>query len=130
MKPDRIIYNKLFPLGQFTNEKIGVEIQLDDGDSPEKALELAKTMVEKFHRENNAGLYLEVNPEYTTTPLTGSATVQNSIDYKVIERLEKLIDDAKDISELDMYYGDIVKHGMLEEYQTKKQALSPLSKQI
>jgi len=61
MKIDRINYQKVFPLGMYINERIGVEIQLDKGDNPEEALLKAKEMVEAFHKENNKWLYMEVN---------------------------------------------------------------------
>ena len=63
MKVDRINYQKVFPLGMYINERIGVEIQLDKGDNPEEALLKAKEMVEAFHKENNKGLYMEGTPE-------------------------------------------------------------------
>lgn len=56
MKPTMISYQKLFPLGVYINEGIGIEMQLDDGDSPEVALAKAKEIVHKFHKDSNPEL--------------------------------------------------------------------------
>ena len=56
MKPTMISYQKLFPLGIYINERIGIEMQLDDGDSPEVALAKAKEIVHKFHKDSNPEL--------------------------------------------------------------------------
>lgn len=60
MKPITVNYQKVFPLAPYVNERIGVDIQLDDGDSPLEALAKAKEMVEQFHQEAKKGLVLEM----------------------------------------------------------------------
>jgi hypothetical protein len=61
MKPTIVSYQKTFPLAAYSNEKIGVEISIDDTDNPEIALAEAKRIVEKFHKDNNLGLYIETD---------------------------------------------------------------------
>jgi hypothetical protein len=61
MKIERINYQKVFPLGQYINEKLGVEIQLDEGDDFDAAMLAAKEMIEKFHIQNNPQLYSKGN---------------------------------------------------------------------
>jgi Na+-transporting NADH:ubiquinone oxidoreductase subunit NqrF len=63
MRADRISYQKLFPLGMYINEKIGVECIVNEGENPATILQEAKLMVEKFHKDSNPGLYIEVNYE-------------------------------------------------------------------
>jgi len=48
---DRISYKKIFPLGSYTTEHIGLEASLDEGENPETALSNLKTMVEELHQE-------------------------------------------------------------------------------
>ena len=57
MKVDRISYQKLFPLGVYTNERIGMEAQLQDGDVYEDCFAELKKEVEAFHKSTNQQLY-------------------------------------------------------------------------
>ncbi len=50
MKTDSIYYEKCFPLGGYSNEKIGIKIDLTDGDNPLDAFADAKKHVEKSHK--------------------------------------------------------------------------------
>ena len=53
MKIERVTYQKVFPLGQYVNEKIGVDYLLQENDDPKAALQAAKDLCEEFHRESN-----------------------------------------------------------------------------
>jgi len=68
MKLDRINYQKTFNLGNYSSERIGVEIQVDETDDWEETFALAKRIVENTHKDNNPGLYLQVNPEWNAPP--------------------------------------------------------------
>jgi hypothetical protein len=57
MKIDRITYQKTFAAGPYLNEKIGVEISLDEGEEKELAFRLAQITVEEFHKQANPHLY-------------------------------------------------------------------------
>jgi uncharacterized protein YvpB len=50
MTTDSIYYEKCFPLGGYSNEKIGIKIGLANGDSPLDAFAEAKKHVEKSHK--------------------------------------------------------------------------------
>jgi hypothetical protein len=52
MKFTKVTYSRLFPLQQFSNERIEVEIQLDDHESEVAAFELAKKTVMQFHEQS------------------------------------------------------------------------------
>lgn len=39
--------------------KIGVEVDIEEGDSPDDALKAAKEQVEKWHKESNPTQYFE-----------------------------------------------------------------------
>lgn len=45
-----IYYEKCFPLGGYSNEKIGMGVTLTEGDNPVEAFAVAKKEVEKAHR--------------------------------------------------------------------------------
>lgn len=66
MKITSVNYQKVFPLGQYINERIGVEIQVDPDESEVDALREAKRIVEQFHKDNNPQLYTEtpIQPQY------------------------------------------------------------------
>ena len=44
-----ISYHRTIPTGSYANEKIGVEIELSEGDKPEEVFLQAKQLVEDFH---------------------------------------------------------------------------------
>jgi hypothetical protein len=96
MTVDRISYQKVFPLGMYINERIGVEIQLDKEDSPEYALSKAKEMVESFHKENNKGLHIEVNSD--AIPIQKPEPEETRIGLLIQD-----IESCKDIKTLESY---------------------------
>lgn len=48
---DRISYKKIFPIGSYLTEHIGLEASLDDKENPEEALNKLKVMVDTLHAE-------------------------------------------------------------------------------
>lgn len=121
MKPKSISYSKTIPTGQYQNEKIGIEFDLDDTDNPEEALSRAKALVEKWHRENNPQLYQDtetsgglplpadymqinnikmVDKSGNEQPITISGvsieSIQSCTDIKTLSLYEMLIDKTKD----------------------------------
>lgn len=54
-----VIYNKVFSLGNYENEKIGIEIELKEGEDPQKAIQDARQYVEYNHKVN--GMVNEMN---------------------------------------------------------------------
>jgi len=47
-----IVYQRTFNLGNYSSEKIGVEFAINQGESANKALDIAREMVEEYHSEN------------------------------------------------------------------------------
>ena len=47
-----IIYQRTFNLGNYSSEKIGVEFAINQGESATKALDIARDMVEEYHKQN------------------------------------------------------------------------------
>jgi hypothetical protein len=52
MKVTSVNYSKVFSLGNYENEKIGVEIELQEGDNVQIAMQQAKQYVEFNHKVN------------------------------------------------------------------------------
>jgi hypothetical protein len=51
-----INYTRTFNLGNYSSEKIGVEFALNQGESATKALDVARDLVEEYHKQNVARL--------------------------------------------------------------------------
>lgn len=64
----KIEYQKVFPLAQYVNEKIGVEVEVNNGDDIDNAFSFAKETVEKWHKEGNPGLHLTINTGIINEP--------------------------------------------------------------
>ena len=58
MKIERISYHKTFNLGNYSNEKIGIDIAIAEGEDPLEAFAQAKKQVEKSH------LFFKQQPAY------------------------------------------------------------------
>ena len=53
MKAKKIIYEKLFNLGNYTHEKIGIELEVQDGEKASEVLERAKQFVNGLDPKKN-----------------------------------------------------------------------------
>ena len=47
-----VSYTRTFNLGNYSSEKIGVEFALNQGESANKALDIARELVEEYHKQN------------------------------------------------------------------------------
>lgn len=47
-------YTRTFNLGNYSSEKIGVELSLNEGESANQALDHARELVEEYHNKNVA----------------------------------------------------------------------------
>lgn len=56
MKCTRIYYEKCFNLGNYQNEKVGVEIELAEGETAAAAMKLAQKFVEQSTTKENHNL--------------------------------------------------------------------------
>lgn len=52
MKVKTVSYSKVFSLGNYQNEKLGVEFELAEGDDVQKAMQKAREFVEFNHKLN------------------------------------------------------------------------------
>ena len=100
-----------------------MEAELEAGDDAEIELGKLKKAVEDLHKATNPHLNV---PETITVSWEVPDTTQKplpSIDYKAIERLEKIIDDSTTIEELANYKEDATKYGMMNQYMNKLKSL-------
>lgn len=95
MQVKTIQYHQTIPTGSYANEKLGVEIDLSEGGTPEEAFKYAKEMIEKIHRENNPHLYPELHsgqrkPAGVSAPI--EPTYKSAIEL-LKEKKDKEIDE-------------------------------------
>ena len=118
MKPSKVTYKKIFPIGSYQNESIGVEMDLDDTDSPDAAFEECKRLVEKWGTPPPEKTFLET----LTTPLTGSATtppIRNLAEEREMIKIETAIDKATKVSDLEFYVEAAEKYGLMDLYNQR-----------
>ena len=119
-------YQKTFNLGNYTSERIGVEISLNDNQDAKEAIAEAKKLVEEFHAETNKGLYCQdmltgmvsigepmaqIQPaaqrkHEPTKPLTLVEQIQSCTEIKVLESYRLI---AKSKPDLQAAYLDKLK---------------------
>ena len=52
MQITTVNYTRTFNLGNYSSEKIGVELSINEGESANQALDVARDLVEQYHAEN------------------------------------------------------------------------------
>lgn len=50
MRATKVLYERVHNLGNYENERIGIEIQLDEGEKADEALRLARVFVNRSLR--------------------------------------------------------------------------------
>lgn len=90
-----INYQKTFNLGNYQSERIGVEIELNPGDSANEALDLAKQFVEECHVKNQ-----KVQASTEEEPVE---VIQTQTPQTLIERTKGFIDACKNEGELKAF---------------------------
>lgn len=90
MKAKKIYYEKCFNLGNYQNEKIGIEIELEEGEKVQDVLKAAKTFVELN------------NPKASEKLENAQRIVQRpaGYNYDVVIAAQKVLDDQGKQEEL------------------------------
>lgn len=52
MKATRVYYEKCFSLGNFENQKVGIELELADDESAKESIDKAMDFVERYNPNN------------------------------------------------------------------------------
>jgi hypothetical protein len=120
MKIVKVSYQKVFPLQQYVNEKIGVEIDLDTskGDDANHAFDMAKQLVEKWHKENNPVIQ-ETQPGEAPIPV-----IQVQKEEKAIGLYVEDIMSCKNVKVLESY-APLIKGNkkMQDAYERRREQL-------
>ena len=86
MKIDRVRYDKKFSIGPYLTDSVGIEAQVDPGETPELVLTTLVAIVDEWHKSTNKSLYgAEIKTE---------EAIPDEID-KEFENLHKLLKDIE-----------------------------------
>jgi hypothetical protein len=123
LKPTHMIktvsYQKLFPLGMYCNERIGVEVELGDNQDPMKALEEAKRLTEEFHKQSNPEIYNNVDEE---TPVLAMIKKEEKKNLSTQDRLIVDISTCTELKVLESYKLLSKKYPEIQDAYDKKYA--------
>jgi hypothetical protein len=106
MKITSISYKKIFPIAQYVNETIGVEIQVDETDDTDEAFKIAKETVEQWAVN-------KIEEENTSRP---TCTYEADILRNIRE--------ATSLQELSEYKDAALSLGLTTIYMTKAKKLA------
>jgi hypothetical protein len=95
-----IVYQRTFNLGNYSSEKIGVEFAINQGESANKALDIARELVEQYHAENVKRLkdlseFLGINDENIYEEVIPTQSKKS-----LAEKTKEFIDACNTIEEL------------------------------
>ena len=81
-----IIYQRTFNLGNYSSEKIGVEFAINQGESATKALDIARDLVEEYHKQNvtrlkEMGDFYEELPEEVIPTQSKQTLAEKTIQF-------------------------------------------------
>jgi hypothetical protein len=112
-----INYQKTFNLGNYSSERIGVEIAVNAGEDAKEALATARQLVEEYHKENLKPIPQQVYEESVEVIPTQSKKTLN-------EKTKAFIDACKTIEELKTWeVFSKINQELLEYYKKKLKSL-------
>jgi hypothetical protein len=112
-----INYQKTFNLGNYSSEKIGVEIALNQGDDAKLALQEAQKLVEEYHQENLEKIQFQSVEEIIwNEPVKKEKKETKS----VTQRTKEFIDSSKTIKELKAWELMCKNNVELSQYYNEK----------
>jgi hypothetical protein len=79
----------------YLNHKIGVEVQVDEGESPEAAFALAKKTVEQWNLESNPGMAVALASQVPEVPVI---PVKKTNEEKKQQQINDFIEAIKTCS--------------------------------
>jgi len=120
-----VSYTRTFNLGNYSSEKIGVEFALNQGESANKALDVARELVEQYHAENVKRLkevseFLGVSYDNTTY----EEVIPTQSKKTLAEKTKDFIDACKTKEELKAW--ELMSKNnpeLLEHYNNKLKTL-------
>lgn len=102
MQITTVNYTRTFNLGNYSSEKIGVELSINEGESANQALDVARDLVEQYHSENIKRLskireFLGVSDSYQEEI---NEIIPTQSKETLAEKTKKFIDSCKTKEEL------------------------------
>jgi predicted membrane chloride channel (bestrophin family) len=95
MKTKTVSYSKVFSLGNYENEKIGVEIEVEPGDDVQKAIQEARQFVEFNHKLNGLATELEQCERIVNDPDSFTGTQVRRAKERISQIHEQIRTGAK-----------------------------------
>lgn len=118
MQPKTVSYSKVFSLGNYENEKIGVEIEMQPGDDPQTAIQQARNFVEFNHRVNGlisrkdeAERIINNPGDFTGNQIDRARKVLDQIDLELNEGKRLLTATIEDGTKIKMLPFLLMKKG-------------------
>ena len=112
-----IIYQRTFNLGNYSSEKIGVEFAINQGESANKALDIASELVEDYHKQNVVRLK---DLGYFNNEQITEEVIPSQSKKSLAEKTKEFIDDCKTVEELRAWELMAKSNSELLEHYNKK----------
>ena len=90
-------YTRTFNLGNYSSEKIGVEFAINQGESANKALDIARELVEDYHKQNVVRLK---DLGYFNNEQITEEVIPSQSKKSLAEKTKEFIDACNTIEEL------------------------------
>lgn len=90
-----VSYQKTYNLGNYSSERIGVEVSINEGENAMEALDTAKKLCQEFHDKNNP------EPFVSGETIIQPASTEPIPEIKVDKRTAKEIQEQKLISDIN-----------------------------
>jgi hypothetical protein len=120
MQLDRISYQKVFPIGSYATERIGLEASLDKDENPEVALQRLSILVNDLHSATIANLEHYRGTSVVDIPETKVDKVPDEVQA-VLDGIE----NSPDMKELSSFWlkskGNLM---LLSAYKSKEKQLT------
>lgn len=65
MKPTKVTYEELFPIGSYLNARLGLEFSISNESDIEPTLDKAKKLLSDWHKKNFPLMYIDEVPNKT-----------------------------------------------------------------
>jgi hypothetical protein len=102
MKVTKVTYEQLFPTGQFANQRLKAEVQVDDSESPLAAFGLAKKIVNDAFNAMNLPHTITVDYDGANQPVDTVKEINIAEERKVGD-IERGILSCTDLKTLESY---------------------------
>lgn len=106
MNITKVTYQKAFVVGPYLQEKIGIEIEIDSrcGEMPEFALDHAKEIVERWHKDNNPPLPDAAPSGGDAHIVYGPRVIEKEPEDRSIGLTPELLMSCEDLVTLQSFY--------------------------